>query len=309
MADILISTTNLTKKYGSKTVVDNVSINIERGGIIGLVGQNGAGKTTLIRMLTGLVAPTSGSFALMPSQTRAPHDVAAIVEKPSIYSNMSAMDNLIAQCMLLGLDVDKNYLANTLSIVGLDETVTRSVKDYSLGMKQRLAIAMTLVGKPQLLILDEPTNGLDPQGIADMREVFVNLNQSLGVTIIISSHILSELGKFATEFYIMDAGKILKRVSADEIKNVNGKRIRLYVQDAEQAIAALKDVGNAQVCGDGQVMLSTEQPITQIMLTLSQAGVTVTNFVQAGDALEDYYLQILREAHDPFFSAANGGKL
>ena len=298
MADIMISTANLTKMYGNKTVVDNVSLEIERGGIIGLVGQNGAGKTTLIRMLTGLVAPTSGTYALLPNQTRTSRDVAAIVERPSIYSNMSAMDNLTAQCLLLGIDVDKEYLASTLNIVGLDATLTRSVKDYSLGMKQRLAIAMTLVGRPQLLLLDEPTNGLDPQGIADMREVFEKLNKELGVTIVISSHILSELGKFATEFYIMDRGKLLKRVSAEEIKNVNGKRIRLYVDDTEKTVVALKEMGKAQVCGNGQVMLFTEEPITQIMLTLAQAGVTVRNFVQAGDALEDYYLQIVREAHN-----------
>lgn len=298
MADIMISTANLTKKYGGKTVVDNVSLEIERSGIIGLVGQNGAGKTTLIRMLTGLVTPTSGAYALLPNQTRTSRDVAAIVERPSIYSNMSAMDNLTAQCLLLGVDVDKEYLTNTLNLVGLDATLTRSVKDYSLGMKQRLAIAMTLVGRPQLLILDEPTNGLDPQGIADMREVFENLNKELGVTIVISSHILSELGKFATEFYIMDRGKLLKRVSAEEIKKVNGKRIRLYVDDTEKTVAALKDMGSTQVCGNSQVVLFTEEPITQIMLTLAQAGVTVRNFVQAGDALEDYYLQIVREAHN-----------
>lgn len=308
MSDIMISTTNLTKKYYGKVVVDNVSIEIPRGGIIGLVGQNGAGKTTLIRMLTGLVHPTSGSYALLPGRPRTACDVAAIVEKPSIYSNMSAIDNLVAQSMLLGLKTDAEYLSSTLRIVGLDPTLKRPVKNYSLGMKQRLAIAMTLVGKPQLLILDEPTNGLDPQGIADMRDVFVKLNKDLGVTILISSHILSELGKFATEFYIMDGGQILKRVSADEIKSISGQRVRLYVDDAAKTVAALKDEGKAEICGEGQVMLFTETPITQIMLSLAQAGVTVKNFVQAGDALEEYYLQIIRETRNPF-NTTDGGAL
>jgi len=300
----MISTNNLTKKYGGKTVVNNVTLEIERGGIIGLVGQNGAGKTTLIRLLTGLAHPTSGTYELLPNQQRNSCDVAAIVERPSIYTNLSAMDNLIAQSMLLGLKTDKDYLTTTLNLVGLNSGLKRLVKNYSLGMKQRLAIAMTLVGRPQLLILDEPTNGLDPQGIADMREVFVNLNKQLGVTILISSHILSELGKFATEFYFMDAGKILKHVTADEIKNVSGKRIRLYVDNTDEAIDALKDIGKAEVCGEGQIMLSTEEPITQVMLTLAQANVVVKNFVQAGDALEDYYLQIIREAHN---KSAKGG--
>ncbi len=304
MADIMISTNSLTKKYGGKTVVNNVSLEIERGGIIGLVGQNGAGKTTLIRLLTGLAHPTSGTYELLPNQHRNPCDVAAIVERPSIYTNLSAMENLTAQSMLLGLKPDTDYLTTTLNLVGLNAALKRPVKNYSLGMKQRLAIAMTLVGKPQLLILDEPTNGLDPQGIADMREVFVNLNKQLGVTILISSHILSELGKFATEFYFMDAGKILKHVTADEIKNVSGKRIRLYVENTAEAIAALKDIGQAEECGEGQIMLSTEEPITQIMLALAQANIVVKNFVQAGDALEDYYLQIVHEAHNP---AAKGG--
>lgn len=309
MADIMISTSNLTKTYGSKTVVDNVSITIERGAIVGLVGQNGAGKTTLIRMLTGLVSQTSGSFELLPNSVRTSCDVAAIVEKPSIYTNMSARDNLIAQTMLLGLKPDEQYLTTTLNLVGLDASLSRPVKNYSLGMKQRLAIAMTLVGKPQLLILDEPTNGLDPQGIADMREIFIRLNKELGVTIVISSHILSELSKFATEFYIMDRGKMLKRVTAEELKSVNGARIRLYVDNTEKAVNALQQFGAAERIGPEQVSLRTEAPITQIMLTLAQEGVTVRNFVQAGDALEDYYLEVIREAHKPQNTESNGGAL
>lgn len=298
MADIMISTTNLTKTYNGKVVVDNVSLQIERGGIIGLVGQNGAGKTTLIRLLTGLVTPTSGSYQLLPDQNRSATDVAAIVERPSIYGNMTAMDNLTAQCLLLGLAVDKEYLASTLKLVGLDSRLKRPVKNYSLGMKQRLAIAMTLIGKPQLLILDEPTNGLDPEGIASMREVFVNLNQQMGVTIIISSHILSELGKFATEFYIMDKGRMLKRVTADEIKDVTGKRIRLAVDDVAKAVEVLKPFGETKLEENGQILLTTEEAVTQLMLVLAQAGITVRNFTQAGDALEDYYLDIVRNARN-----------
>lgn len=296
MSDIMISTTNLTKKYNDKAVVDNVSLEIERGGIIGLVGQNGAGKTTLIRLLTGLVKPTSGSFEILPGKNRSSTDVAAIVERPSIYSNMSAMDNLIAQSLLLGIAVDTEYLKTTLSLVGLDSRLKRPAKNFSLGMKQRLAIAMTLVGKPQLLILDEPTNGLDPEGIASMREVFVDLNKQMGVTIIISSHILSELGKFATEFYIMDKGRMLKRVTADEIKDVTGKRIRITVENTEAAIEVLKEYGETEIKENNEIILTTDEAVTQVMLALAQAGVTVKNFTQASDALEDYYLEIVRNA-------------
>lgn len=297
MADIMISTTNLTKKYGGKVVVDNVSLQIERGGIIGLVGQNGAGKTTLIRLLTGLTKPSSGSYMLLPDQNRSSTDVAAIVERPSIYSNMSAMDNLTAQSMLLGLKPDKEYLTSTLNLVGLDPTLRRIAKNFSLGMKQRLAIAMTLVGKPQLLLLDEPTNGLDPEGIADMRELFVNLNRQMGVTIVISSHILSELGKFATEFYIMDKGRLLKRVTADEIKNVSGKRVRLTTDNTAQALVALQQFGDAVLIDYNKIQLTTNVAVTQLMLSLVQAGITVYSFEQSDNALEEYYLDIVRKAH------------
>lgn len=298
MADILISTENLSKSYNGKTVVNNVSLQIERGAIVGLVGQNGAGKTTLIRMLTGLVNPTSGSFSLLPDQERHDNDVAAIVERPSIYTNMSALDNLVAQSKLLGITVDREYLKTTLSLVGLDPTSTKKAKNYSLGMKQRLAIAMTLVGRPQLLLLDEPTNGLDPQGIFDMREIFVKLNREMGTTILISSHILSELGKFATEFYIMDKGSILARVTADEISNMGGKRLRFKVDKTGAAQEALTQYGETKIVSADEIELYADVPITQAMLTLAQAEVIVTNVSQIGDSLEDFYVDIVRNAHN-----------
>lgn len=309
MADVMIATNNLAKVYNGKTVVKDVTLQIERGEIVGLVGQNGAGKTTLIRMLTGLVKPTGGSYALLDGQTRRDCDVAAIVERPSIYTNLSAMDNLIAQSTLLGIAIDKEYLTKTLTLVGLDAAAKKLAKNFSLGMKQRLAIAMTLVGKPQLLLLDEPTNGLDPQGIFDMREIFVNLNKELGVTILVSSHILSELGKFATVFYIMDKGRILERITADELHQIGGKRVRLKVDDITKTVDALQQYGKTEVVSSDEVDLFADTPLTQIMLSLAQAGVTVLGVQQATDELEDYYINIIKRERETHNSVNNGGAL
>lgn len=293
MAETVIRTEHLTKTYGALKAVNDVSIEIERGAIVGLVGQNGAGKTTLIRMLTGLVKPTSGSFELLPQSDRNDTTVAAIVERPSLYLSLSATNNLVAQCKLLGIGVDDDHIRRTLELVGLNPTLTTKVKNYSLGMQQRLAIAMTLVGKPQVLILDEPTNGLDPQGIHDMRDIFVRLNRDCGVTLLISSHILSELSKVATEFYIMDRGRVIRRVSAEQLDAVSAQKLRLTVSDVTKAAEVLAQFGKTSVISSTQIFVYTDAPSTQILLSLAQEGVAVTNITQMGDALEQLYLDAL----------------
>ena len=233
-----IIASNLSKSYKKTNAVCDVSFTVNQGEIVGLVGKNGAGKTTLIRLLTGLAQPTSGQFLLLDGQQRTDYDVAAIVESPPIYKNMTAMDNLETQSLLIGLPVDKNYMAQTLELVGLDPSNKQRAKVYSLGMKQRLALAMTLIGKPKLLLLDEPTNGLDPEGIRDMRQIFVNINKQFGTTLLVSSHILSELGKFATQFLFMDKGHLIKDVSASELIGTEHKRLRLNVNN----VVATKDI-------------------------------------------------------------------
>ena len=326
---VLIQTHNLVKRYGSLYAVNDISITIESGAIVGLVGRNGAGKTTLIRLLTGLAKPTSGSYEVMPGDTRLDTSVAAIVERPSVYVGMTGMENLKAQSLLLGLPIDEEYLKSTLKLVGLDPTLKKKAKDYSLGMRQRLAIAMTLVGKPKLLILDEPTNGLDPQGIHDMRELFVKLNQQFGVTLLVSSHILTELGRFATEFYFMEKGRIIKHATAEEIASSSQKRLRVTVDDVQKALEAFRnfapngttelddtidnapiDVASAldeqnvnqaptsagidvRVVGPNVIEIFDDLPATQVLLVLAQNGVVATNVVTIGDDLESYYISLL----------------
>lgn len=310
---ILVKTQNLVKRYGDLVAVDDVSITIESGAIVGLVGRNGAGKTTLIRLLTGLAKPTSGSFQILPEEKRLDTSVAAIVEKPSVYTNMTGLENLKAQSLLLGIPVDEGYLRNTLQVVGLDPTSKKKAGDYSLGMRQRLAIAMTIVGRPKLLILDEPTNGLDPQGIFEMRELFVKLNQQFGTTLLVSSHILTELGKFATEFYFMEKGRIIKHATAEEIASGAQKRLRVVVDNVGKAVAAFRapTETSADVLPDQQTELQPANkisvavvdphvievrgdiPATQVLLVLAQNGVTATNIVTIGDDLEHYYIDLL----------------
>ncbi|MGN1040097.1 MAG: ABC transporter ATP-binding protein [Candidatus Fimimonas sp.] len=291
MSNIMVETTYLSKKYGSMTAVNNVSLSIEQGSIVGLVGKNGAGKTTLMRLLTGLSKPTSGTFRLLPDQQRTNTSVAALVEQPALYPEMSALDNLRAQCLLLGIAVDDTFLKMTLNLVRLADT-RQKVKNYSLGMKQRLAIAMTFVGKPELIILDEPTNGLDPQGIADMRETFVRMNKEFGTTIVISSHILSELAKFAHEYFFMDRGRVIKHATAEELAQLSAKRLRVTVDDAEKATEVLQRYGNVERQGN-VIELAGDVPATEIVLALSQEGVTVQEITNVGENLEQYFLKLL----------------
>lgn len=294
MTNAIITTTNLTKEYNGRRVVDNVTLQINQGEICGLVGKNGAGKTTLMRLLTGLITPTQGSFAVCPNQPRNDTTVSALIESPSLYGGLSGMDNLRAQARLLGLPDDKVYFAKTLEIVGLPNT-NQKASSYSLGMKQRLAIALALLGKPSLVLLDEPTNGLDPQGIVDLRQLFVKLNRDFGITFVISSHILSELGKFATSYCFVNNGKLIKQATASEVDAACKKFVRVHLEDVPTAFALLKQAGYTVEGRVGQVdVLDENAQIVDVVTILSQGGVVVNNVQTQSQTLEDYFIALLR---------------
>ncbi len=213
----IVITNNLTKKFGEQIAVNNVSISIQKGEIYGLVGRNGAGKTSLMKMLSGLSHPTSGKFSLFGNEygtsTALNNNlflkVGNLIENPGFFENMTAYDNLMLKAYCTEIEDKEKHINQWLDLVDLQNSGKKKVKNFSLGMKQRLGVAMALIGNPKLLILDEPINGLDPQGIAEMRDIILELNKEYQITVIISSHILEELSKIVTSYGIIDHGKLV----------------------------------------------------------------------------------------------------
>lgn len=220
--DNILKTELLTKQYKKVKAVDSINLHLNEGDIYGFIGRNGAGKTTTLKMIAGLAKPTSGSFSLfgIPYEEliskKAFSQVGCLIEAPGMYGDMSAFDNVYLKCICIGIK-DKEYARNLLKLVDLDPHSKKKSKNFSLGMKQRLGIAIALVGDPKLIILDEPTNGLDPQGILEIRETILKLNKEKGITFIISSHILGELSKMATRYGIIDNGKLIKEMTSEEL--------------------------------------------------------------------------------------------
>jgi ABC-type multidrug transport system ATPase subunit len=223
----LIQGNHLSKSYRNETVLSDVNIHVSRGDIYGLIGRNGSGKTTLLRIITGLIPKYGGTVSIMPSGGGQPTRVAAVIGDPGIFLNLDCRGNLECQAKLLDLK-NTAEINQVLSTVGLAGAGKKLARDYSLGMKQRLKLALALLGKPDVLILDEPLNGLDPDGIAELRDLLRNLNRS-GITIIISSHILAELEQVATRFGILHDGRIVTEIETKDITSVGGSLEKLYL--------------------------------------------------------------------------------
>ncbi len=297
MKSIAIRAEGLSKRYNGATAVDKVSFTVERGEIVGLIGKNGAGKSTLIHLLTGTIKPDGGIATLLPDG-RAPSDVAAVAEKPTLFPSLTALDHLEIQATITGADVDKAYLQAILQLVGLDAESKKRVKHYSLGMRQRLALAIALTGKPQLLFLDEPINGLDPQGIKDMRDLFKRINGTFGTTLLISGHVLSELERLCTRFLFINDGRLIADVSANELQRLKQARTKLTVSNVSKTQEVLAPLGKTEIALPNTVYFFGEVSPTVLLTSLAQSGVSVTSIVQDGDDLEAYFLRLLSRKND-----------
>ena len=294
----LLSTNGLTKKFGRYKVVNAVNIHIRQGDIYGLIGRNGAGKTTILKMISGLVAPTEGDFSLFEKSGKAAYQymsrIGTLIEAPGIYPNMSAYENMKLKCIAMGVR-KQGVIEDLLNTVGLGTVGKKKVKNFSLGMKQRLGIALALVGDPDLVILDEPINGLDPQGIAEVRETLFKLNKEKNITFIISSHILEELSKIATNYGIIHDGVLIKEMTREELLAECSERIELKTDDTGKACTVLENMGIHQykvVDVDTIQIFERLNDGGSITMTLAENGVKTVGITIKNEALEDYYLNL-----------------
>ncbi|MCP1157038.1 ABC transporter ATP-binding protein [Bacillus infantis] len=297
MNDDVLTTSQLSKKYQKNMALDKVSVKIKKGSIYGFIGQNGAGKSTLIRVITGLAYPTSGTFELFGKSNErdiieARKRIGTIIEGPALYPQMTAKENLEAHRLLKGIP-GKECIGKTLKLVGLQDTGKKKAKNFSLGMKQRLGLAIALLGDPEFLILDEPINGLDPMGVVEIRELLKKLNREYGITILISSHILSELHLLATHYGIIHKGELLEQLSAKELQEKCQQYLHIKVDDPSKAATIIESRLSAhdfEVMPEGTIKLfaSVDAP-GKVSKLLTDEGLIIEEFMPMGEDLETYF--------------------
>lgn len=297
--EYILETNALQKRYGRYQALNGLTMHIPKGVIYGFVGKNGAGKTTLIRLVCGLQRPTSGDYTLYGKKdtdrevVRSRRRMGAVVESPAIYQDMTAVDNLKQQYRIMGLP-SCDGLGDILDLVGLSDTGKKRAKHFSLGMRQRLGIAIALVGDPDFLVLDEPVNGLDPQGIIEIRELILKLNREQQITILISSHILDELAKLATHYGFIDNGAMVKEISAAELEAACRKCVRMEVNDTKALARVLEERRlDYKILSDTQADVYGKIKVSQLIAELTHAGCEVISMQERDESLENYYVNLV----------------
>lgn len=300
MNEIAIKTINITKKYKGKLAVNNVNMTVNKGEIYGLIGKNGAGKTTLIRMITGLIHSTNGEVEILGKSGKELDDerkcIGSIVESPSFYGNLTARENLEISRRVRGIP-DKACIDNVLELLNLKDTGKKKVKDFSLGMRQKLGIANALLGNPKILILDEPINGLDPVNIVKVRELLKKINREKNITIIISSHILEELSEMATCYGIVNDGVLLEEISAKDLRENCKQYIQIQVDDVKKATVVLEqraNIKNYKVIDSNLINIYECLDNTEMInRCLIEEGVGVKGIKANEQKLEDYFMKVI----------------
>ena len=297
--DYVLQTDSLTKHYRKFQALDGLTMHVPKGSIYGFVGKNGAGKTTLIRLICGLQKPTTGSFSLYGIRNdsedivKARRRMGAIVETPAFYADMTAEENLKQQYCILGLPT-YDGIPELLKLVGLEDTGKKKVKSFSLGMKQRLGIAIALAGDPDFLVLDEPVNGLDPQGIVEMREMILKLNREKQITVLISSHILDELSRLASHYGIIDHGRMVKELSAEELDAACRKCMRMEVSDISVLAYVLDGLGiEYKILSETTADVFSKLNVTQLILSLAKENCEVLSLHERDESLESYFISLV----------------
>ncbi|MBQ7066065.1 MAG: ABC transporter ATP-binding protein [Lachnospiraceae bacterium] len=296
--EYVLKTENITKVYGQHKVVNRVSMHVKKGAIYGFIGKNGAGKTTFMRMVAGLAAPTEGTMELFGSTEleKQRKRIGTLIENPGVYANMTARENLEVIRKNFGI-TEKQAVDDMLEFVGLSDTNKKKVKNFSMGMKQRLGIAISLFCNPDFLILDEPINGLDPEGIKEIRELLLKLNREKGITILISSHILGELSKIATHYGIIREGVLVEEFPASDLEDRCRRCHKLIVDNTELAANILENklhINNFDVPKQGVIRVFDHfETMEQINREFILNGVNIKESYLSGQDLEGYFMELL----------------
>lgn len=288
----IVKTNNLTKRYGKKIAADKINLTINRGDIYGLIGRNGAGKTTVLKMISDLIKPTSGEVTIKTTDNNRPK-IGLLIESPGLIQELDGLTNINLKLTTLGIN-NKKYAEELMNTVGLGGE-KKKIKQYSLGMKQRLGLAIALINDPEILILDEPTNGMDPQGMNDFRNLIKRLSKERDMTIIISSHILDELAKTVTRFGIIDNGSLIIEISSEELAKVDKDKVKIVVENASEVVNLLINklkITKIEQVDSNTIYILEDVDTREINKYLAENNIFVEEIFTTHQSLENYYLNL-----------------